>query len=94
MHRSSRRLILVALLLAVVLAPGLALASQPVPAGASPSALAVLTSPGDSLARLWAWVMNLLPGHRQDRAPMTTRPATGKSWGVRPDDGSALDPNG
>lgn len=94
MHPSVRRLILVALLLAIVLAPGLATASQPAPAGASHSALGMVTAPGESLARLWAWITSLLPGLRQDVAPVATRPAGGRTWGVRPDDGSALDPNG
>ena len=92
MHYSSRRLILVALLLAVVLAPGLAFASQPVPAGASPGALGTVTSPGESLARLWAWVVNLLPGQLWEGAPAHTRGDYGPR--IRPNEGSATDPNG
>jgi hypothetical protein len=93
MHYSGRRLILVALLLAVVLAPGLASASQPVPAGASRGALGVVTSPGESLARLWAWVVNLLPGQQLwEGAPVHTRGDYGPR--IRPNEGSALDPYG
>jgi hypothetical protein len=92
MHYPGRRLILVALLLAVALAPSLASASQPVPAGASSGALGMVTSPGESLARLWAWVVNLLPGQRWDGAPVHTRGDNGPR--VRPNDGSALDPYG
>jgi hypothetical protein len=92
MHRSGRRLVLVALLLAAVLAPGLAYASQPVPAAASHGALGVAISPIDSLARLWAWVTNLLPGQGWEGAPVHTRSDYGPR--IRPSEGSALDPNG
>ena len=92
MHRSGRRLILVALLLAAALAPGLASASQPAPPGASRSALAALTSPGESLARLWAWVVNLLPGQRREGTPAHTGGDNGPR--VRPNEGSATDPYG
>jgi hypothetical protein len=92
MHRSGRRLLLVAVLLAVALTP--AAASQKAPPGAPP-ALAALASPSESLARLWSWVTSLLPGHRPDVAPAVTRPAPARSGpGVRPSEGSAPDPYG
>ena len=95
MHRSGPRLILVALLLVAILAPGLASASQPVPVGAPRGALAVLTSPGESLARLWAWVTNLLPGHRPDLAPAPNRPVFGSPGSnLLPTDGPGADPYG
>jgi hypothetical protein len=92
MHLSGRRLILVALLLAVILAPGVASASQPVPA-ASPGALGMVTSPGESLARLWAWVATLLPGP-PPRQPAPARTLGDKGPTIRPNEGSAPDPNG
>lgn len=92
MHRSGRSLILVVLLLAAVLAPGFASASQPMPVGASRGAFAVVTSPDESLARLWAWVTSLLSGQRREDAPAHTRGDYGPR--VHPDEGSATDPNG
>jgi hypothetical protein len=95
MHRSALRFVLVAVVLAVALAPVSGAASQPAVPAASHGALATVISPGESLARLWAWIGALLPGHRPDLAPAATRPAVGSSGSrVRPDDGSALDPNG
>jgi hypothetical protein len=92
MHGPGRRFAFIALLLAATLAPASASASQP----ASHGALAALVSPGESMARLWAWVTNLLPGHRIDLAPMATRPATSsfRLPMVRPYVGSVPDPNG
>jgi hypothetical protein len=95
MHRSALRLVLVAVLLAAVLAPASVVASQPAAPDALHGALAVVISPGESLVRLWAWIVTWLPGHCPDLAPAAKRPAADSSGSrVRPDDGSALDPNG
>ena len=95
MHRSGRRVIVVALVVTAGLSPVSAPASQPAPPLRSCSVLSVHNSPGESLMRLWAWVACLLPGHRADPSPAGTHPAAGSSGpGVRPDDGSAPDPNG
>jgi hypothetical protein len=95
MHRFALRLALVAVLVAAVLAPASATASQAAVPGTAQGALPAITSPGESLARLWAWIGALLPGHRPDPTPAATRPAVGSSWSkVRPDEGSATDPYG
>jgi hypothetical protein len=94
-HGFMRSVVLVALLFAAALgaAPASA-AQQPAPAPLR-GALAPLTSPCASLARLWAWVENHLPTLGPDVAPAATRrPAGVPGSAVGPDDGSALDPNG
>jgi hypothetical protein len=95
MHGFKRSVVLVALLLAAALGAAPASAGQqPAPAPLR-GALAPLTSPGASLARLWAWVENHLPGRGLDVAPAATRrPAGVPGSAVHPDDGSAPDPNG
>jgi hypothetical protein len=95
MRGSSRRFVLFALLLAAAVAPASAAASQPAAPVPSRGALAALASPGESLARLWAWVENHLPGHGPGLAPEATQPPAGVPGpGVLPAEGSALDPNG
>jgi hypothetical protein len=93
MHRSALRFVLVAFLLAAVLAPASVAASQP--AAGSSGAFASLTSPGESLARLWAWVTDLLPGHRPDLAPAPKRRVVGSPGSnLLPTDGPGADPYG
>jgi hypothetical protein len=56
MHRFALRLALVAVLLAVVLAPASVAASQAAVPVTVQGALPAITSPGESLARLRAWI--------------------------------------
>jgi hypothetical protein len=94
MHGFMRSVVLTALLFAAALGAAPASAAQQPPAPLR-GALAPLTSPGASLARLWAWVENHLPGRGPDVAPAATRrPAGVPGSTVLPDDGSGLDPNG
>jgi hypothetical protein len=96
MHGSSRRLVLVAMLLAAAPVAASASASQPSQSVAPHGALtAALTSAAESLARFWSWVEGNLRGHRPGPASVATRsPADARGPGVRPDEGSATDPNG
>jgi hypothetical protein len=95
MDRFPVRILVIALLLAAVTAPAPATAAPPSAPGFSHGVAAALVSPGAPLARLWAWVGAFLPGSGHDRVPAAARPGGGSSGpGVRPDDGSALDPNG
>lgn len=97
MHGSRRRLAVVALLLAAVPAAASASAAQPAPSFAPQGAVsAALTSAAESLARLWGWIDGYLPPRRPQPAPVATLSPAGGAGGpaVRPDDGSALDPNG
>jgi hypothetical protein len=95
MERSPLRLMVIALLLAAILGAVPAGAAQPPAARPSYGALAALTSPGASLARLVAWVVDLLPGAGHGRAIAPAVPAAGSSGpGAQPDEGSAPDPYG
>jgi hypothetical protein len=95
MERSPLRLLVIALLLAVILGAVPAAAAPPPAPRPAHGLLAALASPGASLARLVAWVVGLLPGAGDDRAPAPAGSAGGSSRpGVQPDEGSAPDPYG
>jgi len=101
--RTSRRLIGMALLLSVALAPISALASPPPAQTDARGGPAMAWPAWEPLAKLWEWMASLMPaprfssprsgGHRIEGPPPATQPGAAQS-GIRPDDGPGADPYG